>query len=337
MSIQKLTNHFGFIIDRSGSMGGKEDTVVKVFDAQIANLRRRSVDLNQETRVSVYLFNVRLECLVFDMDVMRMPTLAGLYRPGGGTALRDSVALSLDEMAKICQLRSDHAFLVYTITDGQEVDSYLVSPEDLKNKLNGLPENWTVACLVPDARGQYDSQRCGFAKGNIEIWNTSSSEGLEVASASMANASERFMQARATGVRSTKSLFQVDIADVKVKDIKAAAGKEVKGPFTIFQVGRVKDSKIRIDDFVRGKVGAYTKGHSHYRLDKSELVQDHKVILLRHTVSGKVFDNGRATLGLPDAGTVRVKPGDAGVWQIFIQSKSDNRNLFPGSEVLVLS
>jgi Mg-chelatase subunit ChlD len=52
-----LINHIVFVVDESGSMQLLSKDVVKVFDSQIQHLAQRSQELDQETRVSVYLFN----------------------------------------------------------------------------------------------------------------------------------------------------------------------------------------------------------------------------------------------------------------------------------------
>jgi hypothetical protein len=71
------------VLDRSGSMAHLADQVVKVADNQIAYLAKRSKELDQETRVTVYTFGNTTECLFYDKDVLRMPSLKGHYRIDG--------------------------------------------------------------------------------------------------------------------------------------------------------------------------------------------------------------------------------------------------------------
>src|SRR6478609_5655019 len=92
---QNYINHIAFVIDASSSMGHLSDTVVEIFDSQIAYLAKRSKELDQETRASVYLFSDTTKNLVFDMDVMRLPSLKELYRAYGNTALLDAVEKSI--------------------------------------------------------------------------------------------------------------------------------------------------------------------------------------------------------------------------------------------------
>src|SRR2546421_728900 len=102
-------NHVAICIDSSGSMSGLANDVVGVFDSVIKTLCSRSKEMDQETRVSVYLFDTVVRCLIFDKDVMRLPSLKGLYSTGGGTALLDGVNLSIDDLGKTAQMYGDHA------------------------------------------------------------------------------------------------------------------------------------------------------------------------------------------------------------------------------------
>lgn len=67
MNMQHYINHISLIVDASSSMTGQD--VVGVFDKELAYLKQRSIDLDQETRISIYLFSDKITCLAFDMDV----------------------------------------------------------------------------------------------------------------------------------------------------------------------------------------------------------------------------------------------------------------------------
>jgi len=115
-------NHVAFVIDESGSMQRHTSAVVRVFDEQIKTLASQSVKMEQETRVSLYLFNSRkgVTCIAYDCDVLRLPSLKGQYRADGGTPLVHATLTSIMELAQTPELHADHAFLLYVITDGEE-------------------------------------------------------------------------------------------------------------------------------------------------------------------------------------------------------------------------
>jgi hypothetical protein len=56
MSGENYINHVALVLDASSSMSSHRSTVVKVADEQIKHLARRSTELDQETRVTVYAF-----------------------------------------------------------------------------------------------------------------------------------------------------------------------------------------------------------------------------------------------------------------------------------------
>lgn len=83
---------------------------------------------------------------------------------------------------------------------------------------------------------------------------------------------------------------------------------------------------------------AYHKGTGFYQLSKSEkAVQDYKIIVARNKSTGAVYGGIkqiRQLLGLPESGTISLRPGDHGDWDLFIQSTSTNRVLMPGTSAL---
>ena len=105
-------NHFVYVIDMSWSMkeNGKAEAVVKVVDEEIAHLARRSQELKQETRVSIYLFDDKVCCAIWDMDVLRLPSIAELYDPDNATALIDASMIAIEDLSHTPQKYGDHAF-----------------------------------------------------------------------------------------------------------------------------------------------------------------------------------------------------------------------------------
>jgi len=335
--IQNYINHIVFVVDRSGSMHHLSEDVVRVFDSQIKYLSQRSQELNQETRVSVYLFSYcnKIECLIYDMDVMRLPSLSGYYRADGQTALIDAALKAIEDLGKTPELYGDHAFLIYTLTDGEENNSKNRS-NILLNAINALPENWTLAVLVPDQRGVYEAKKFGFPAENIAVWDPSSVKGFEAAGSVMQKATDDFMRGRASGIRGTRNLFRPDIVATAAQ-VKRSLEELKPYEYTTLRVR--KDSSIR--DFVETATGRdYVKGSAFYQLverKKPHKIQNYKQICIRDNESGKVYtgDNARLVLGLPDY-QVEVKPGNFKNFDVFVQSTSVNRRLPKGTDLIVL-
>jgi hypothetical protein len=311
-------------------MSGREREVTKVTDEQIKHLALKSEELNQETRVSVYKFGeTTIECLIFDMDVMRLPSASDLYSVlYENTALIDATLKSQDDLETTSQLYGDHAFLTFVLTDGQENRSKN-SPATLRARLAGADVNWSIGFLVPDSSGVRYLERLGVLADSIAIWDTTSSKGLVDAASKIQDATTNFMTNRASGVRGTRSVFSTGTDAVNrqtVKSLKALTG------FGKYHV----NGDQRIDDFVKSKLGHYSAGIAYYQLTKRELIQRTKQLLVVDKATGKVYGGpeARQLVGLPDENT-KVKPDQNPDFEIYVQSTSLNRRLKDGTNVLV--
>ena len=94
---QNIINHIGLVLDASSSMDRYTRKLIEVADNQIKYLATRSQEMNQETRISVWTFadHHNIQCVVWDMDVLRLPSIAEFYKPYGNTALVDAMLKSL--------------------------------------------------------------------------------------------------------------------------------------------------------------------------------------------------------------------------------------------------
>lgn len=336
---QNIINHIVLVLDASLSMTPVSKDLVKVADTQIQYLARRSKELDQETRVTVYKFNttnyswnneVQIDCLVYDKDVLRMPSIAGLYEVDGATPLIDATVLALDDLALTPEKYGEHSFLVYVLTDGEENASRNTSAV-LSQKIANLPENWTLATFVPNQIGVMEAKRFGFPKENIAVWDATSAAGVNEMGEKIRQTTETFMQGRASGVRGTKNLFQMDVPSLTQVSQKIAPLHF--GQFRLYEV----DEKSRIDEFVEKKTGrAYKLGEAYYQLTKKEIIQPQKNIAILSKKGLFTGPDARKMLNLPDE-HVKVTPDHNPEYEIFVQSTSTNRNLVPDSTLLILS
>lgn len=336
---QNYINHVVLVIDCSASMGRVQHQLVKVVDAEVAHLARRSQELNQETRVTIYVFNHEVRCLVYDKDVLRLPSIASLYHTKGMTALLDATMISQRDLAATGQLYGNHAFLTYVFTDGEENRSRLFEVGNVRAQLDTLADNQTVAVLVPDQRGAHEAKKMGFPPNNVAVWDVTTARGVESAVVGVVrSATESFMAGRAAGMRSSRSLFAGGADQVNVKRV-AAAGLVALQPeqYAMHAVRDVGTLAIRpYCELMTGR--RYRTGEAFYQLTKSETVQGTKTVAVRRRKTGEVYvgANARALLGLPDA-SVRVRPDYNPEFDVFIQSTSVNRKLVLGTELMVLS
>jgi len=346
---QGIINHVTLAIDMSESMSRSRSQVITVTDGLIAHLAKMSQDLQQETRVTIYLFNDNVECVVYDKDVLRLPSLRDHYQPARMTALIDATIQAIEDLKLTPTKYGDHGFLIYALTDGQENRSHKTASA-LSRLIGSLGQEWTLACLVPDAIGVKYAQSFGFPKGNIAIWDVNSSTGVEEVGETVKMSAGGYMAMRATGQSGTRTLFSTDPTAVNAATIQAAGLKPLdKNTYSIIPVPRARGDRNQgvlnrdnkrvweISDFVRHAGLTFEAGKAFYLLDKKELIQADKQLAIVEKATNKVFvgDGVRAMVGLPDANK-SVAPDFNPEYDIYVQSKSTNRHLFPGNKILVL-
>jgi hypothetical protein len=311
-------------------MSSLSKDVIAVFEAQVANLAVRSKETDQETRISAYTFANDVKPVIYDKDVLRLPSIKDDYHVGGMTALISATLKAIDDLEKTATLYGDHSFLVIVVTDGgNNMNNELSST--LEKKLKSLPENWTVAVLVPDAMCASEAKKFGFQSGNIQIWDTSS-KGIAEAGKVLTKVTDNYMAARATGVRGTKTLFQLDTKNLNSQ--KVLDNMDALDPKT-FEVLIVRKDGIAIKDHVESWGHAYNPGSGYYELTKPEKVQANKQIIVQNKISGKYYSGlaGRKLLGLPDY-EVKVTPTDFKNYRVYVQSSSVNRKLVVGTNLV---
>ncbi|MGW7528309.1 vWA domain-containing protein [Streptomyces sp. NPDC054783] len=341
---QNYINHVALVLDASSSMSHLSRKVVEVADQQIAYLARRSGELDQETRVTVYVFADKVECVIYDKDVLRMPSLKQLYRVGGMTALLAAALKSQQELAQTAQLYGDHSFLTFILTDGQENASHRcpdAPARDQRELVEAVAEmietqgdNWTLAVLVPDQMGKREAMQCGFPKDNIAIWDATSTQGLEEAGQVIRQATEKFMVGRSQGIRGSRAVFSTG-AEAVNKDTIEAVGLTPVDPSQYELIPVARDAAIR--DWVIECGHTYRTGGAFYQLSKSEKIQAQKQIAVLEKKTDRVYTGpeARVLLGLPDV-EVRIKPDHNDDFTIFVQSTSVNRKLVPNTRLLLM-
>lgn len=330
-----IINHIGLVLDASSSMGPYQDDLVKVADSQIEHLARRSRELEQETRISVWTFAdpTNINCVVWDKDVLRLPSIATYYRPWGNTAFIDATLQSISDLAETPERYGDHSFLIYVLTDGEENRSRN-SAATLQQRLSTLKDHWTLAALVPNARGMHEAKRFGFPAGNIEIWNANSAQGVAEVGDRVRTATDNYMMGRRSGLRSTRNLFSTGADAVNVQTITQAGLKPLaKGTYILVPV----PTDSRIDEFTAQCGHKYQAGRGFYQLMKREEIQATKDIVVVGKKDHKVYSgpDARQMIGLPDL-NVRVSPDHNADFDIFVQSTSINRKLIAGTRYLYL-
>lgn len=362
--------HIVLLVDASSSMSfnGLTGPVIQVVDSLIEKWTKQSLQLNDMTRLTVYLFSSQgyldkrqgFECVWYDTDIQRLSTLEDRYEPDGGTALIDATLRAQRELSLVPTEYGDHTFLFFVLTDGEENRSSH-SASELRHMIENLPNNWSMGALVPHVMGRADALKYGFPPGNIQVWDATSARGVEEAGEVIAQATATYMQARTnSGLRSSKSLFvggQVDAAAIKAAKLsplrtdeyaivpvtpvsglvqekpdptkkKPAAGQPDNRPMVAY---------MEIEPFISRVHPPFRVGKAYYELVKTERIAGNKQLAIVDK-DGKVYlgEGVRQMLGLA-AETKTVKPDFNPIYKIYVQSTSLNRHLYLHSSVLVLT
>jgi hypothetical protein len=332
---QNKINHIALILDASDSMSSHSYDVVKVADAQIQILAEQSKIMDQETRVTVYTFGYyqEMNCLIYDKDVLRLPSISGLYHTHGMTALASATTLAINDLRMTPEKYGEHSFLIYVITDGYENNSDPKDRADLPGLLSSLPNHWTLAAFAPNSQSKHYLKQLGFGNDNVAIWDADASNGFLEVGEVIRQSTTNFMQNRTVGVRGSKSLFNLKTVNPAV--VKKSLVPVTKGSYTVNLVPQ----DTRIDEFAQSIAGSYTPGRGYYEMTKRETIQGYKSIAILVEKNDELFmgDAARDLVGLPrDGSSVRVSPGTHPGTRIFIQSTSMNRKLLKGSNLLLM-
>jgi hypothetical protein len=258
------------------------------------------------------------------------------YRPYGNTALLDGIGEALSRFESMPDSNDERvSFLVLVITDGEENNSFKhKNPVKFRNLLNRLQDTgrYSVAVLVPRGHKAKFCSNHGIPEGNVAEWEQTK-HGAAQATQHTQDGLRSYMTQRSSGEQGTKSFF-ADLSRVTSSDVKAAL-VNVSDQVNVLAVDRNNEL---IKDFCVRKTGAaYQPGTAYYELVKNEKeVQDYKQFFIASSDMHEVYGGAaaRALLNLPSSGTIRLKPGMQGKWNVFVESTSYTRKLPLGTRVI---
>ena len=343
-----MKQYIGFVRDHSVSMSTLASGAAKDYNSNVEAIRKEAERHQLDTIVSTVKCGVPgpsrdgwrrgyVEREVVNSSVhMLQPIKPRDYdTQGGSTPLFDSIGELIEIMKKVPDVdEKDVSFLVIAITDGEENDSVdWLAPKLTKEikRLQGT-DRWTFTFRVPRGYG-WHLRDLGVPSGNILEWEQTEA-GLRGSTTRTIDSVGNYFTARKRGVSSSKS-FYADLRDVTTGDLRKSLGNITS------QVEEypVKHAGSEIRTFCEFNIcggGKYIKGAAFYELTKPETVQNYKMIVVWDKVSAKFYGGveARTMLGLPDLGEVRLRPGDHGQCDIFVQSTSVNRKLVKGTRLI---
>ena len=173
--MEKINHHLCIILDKSGSMDSLRTTALQHVNEQIQTAKGKSKDF--DIKVTFITFNYDIDILKSNEPVDQIHEIPLTdYRPNGGTALNDAVAVAIDEV--MCNVSlGDTDVLFAIVSDGQENHSVKfpgVGNKDLAEKVQTMQEkySWTFTYMGTD---DFDLTKAASAM-NIPLSNVHSFE-----------------------------------------------------------------------------------------------------------------------------------------------------------------
>lgn len=329
-------NRIAFVIDRSGSMGSIMRNAIAAFNDNLRAIREQVEATGQDATVTLITFDDVIETLSFNRPIGSFKELGhDDIRARNQTALFDATAKAINQLQDLpVGQDEDVSYLINVITDGEE-NASKINAGALNKLMQSVQktDRWTLAFLVPRGGRNTLCRNFGIPDGNVMEWDATV-QGVKKYADANRGGIERYFTARTAGSTSVKS-FYTDLTAVSVKEVRQLDDLSKKA--TLLNVSR--DSDIRT--FIEGTGRTFLKGAAFYQLvggkDNADKVQDYKKVLIMEKGKSQVYggDDARQLLGLPDYET-KVRPGDHGSFDIFIQSTSVNRRLKKGTKVIYM-
>ena len=339
-----LQTHCAFCIDESGSIAsaGITKPLVEAYNQTVTDIRVSVLDEGQEASMTALAFGDRVlkhRILYVGQQVQTViPLKVSDLNPTGMTPLFDSVWRAIKKLEELDDGKPETSLVVSVITDGFENQSVkpgvATTVREIAKKT--ATDRWTFTFLVPNGHEDKFCDEFNVPRGNVQGWDTKTARGTKEAGVVTAAAYKSYFKgktARGIGKKMASKSFYSSTADLTVREARSALS-EITGQVEFI----VPHMDCQIRDAILGHGKEWIRGAAFYQLLKTEKkVQNYKMVCLRVKTSGKVYSGqeAREMLGIGGATkTVRLVPGDHGKFDVFIQSKSVNRNIPAGTEVL---
>lgn len=132
--------HIVFVLDRSGSMDPLRQAAVDGFNEFLARQRA----LPGSATVTLVQFSTEVAVTWENLPILEAHLAPRAYRPGGGTALHDAVAQSIDRtgshLARLPESQRPGKVLFAILTDGEENSSVQFGPTDVEKRIRHQSE-----------------------------------------------------------------------------------------------------------------------------------------------------------------------------------------------------
>jgi hypothetical protein len=157
--VEAGVTHVIFILDRSGSMQGKEADVIGGVNAYVGGLDRSKGQVG----ISYVRFDNEIELVWNDLKLDAVPQMtAEHYQPRGNTALLDAVGMTVSSVTP----NAEHSYVVIIHTDGMENASREWTAPKLRDLIaqREAAGNWTFSFFGCDIDAWDQARDMGMSR-----------------------------------------------------------------------------------------------------------------------------------------------------------------------------
>jgi uncharacterized protein YegL len=164
------------IIDRSGSMRGKEELTINGINTTIDELK--TSDNANKINMSIKFFNDTEELKIRSINILSIrPLNPNDLKPSGTTALLDAIGNTISYFIEK-KIRDENAYdncLIYVATDGLENSSKSFNSDKLKKIIKNGENNYNIKIMYLGANQDaiLEASKIGIAPGRSINYNES--------------------------------------------------------------------------------------------------------------------------------------------------------------------
>jgi uncharacterized protein YegL len=198
------------IIDRSGSMAGKEEDTIGGINATIEELKKNKV--NEIIKFSVKFFDNQENLKINSLDIENIyPLKVSDLKPRGQTALLDAMGNTITHFInnKMKEPDSFNSCIIYIATDGFENASKKYNNNNIQNLIKEA-KKYNIELLYLGANQDAILEASKFGLDTSQAMNYSETErNIESAYRSAANAAKRHRSGESVGFLRTERAASV--------------------------------------------------------------------------------------------------------------------------------
>lgn len=168
------------LLDRSGSMRGKEEDTIGGWNALVSQMK--SDAQGDSIVVSLYVFDHELTCIYEDVNIQNVREIThNDYQPRGQTAIDDALGITLTKYINHkneCSMEFDSCIIALS-TDGQENASTNFNNLQVSNLISqGTPIGITVLYLAANQDAIAAAATRGISSNHALNYNTSGNASM---------------------------------------------------------------------------------------------------------------------------------------------------------------